>query len=195
MSQPLHNHERDKTSMKCLKGVQTPKERTGKELRGRGQAVENGARLILLLRRGRNFILHLYRPRGSLSPERSGDPSEGAGHQLTLRRALLGTLPTSGRLLGLRTCRRAVLAGRTQERTGARPPLRLYAASEGHPRPEPEPEVPPPPLSASEVPTGELLERGAGPAGSWPLRPHERDLKGRAALARGAILRTEAGGT
>ncbi|KAJ1204301.1 hypothetical protein NDU88_008080 [Pleurodeles waltl] len=121
----------------------------------RGQSVENGARLILLLRRGRNFILHLYRPRGSLSLERSGDPSEGAGHQLTPRRALLGTLPTSGRLLGLRTCHCAVLAGRALERTGARPPMRLYDALEGHPGPEPEP----------EVPLGEPLARGAGPAG------------------------------
>ncbi|KAJ1173797.1 hypothetical protein NDU88_005623 [Pleurodeles waltl] len=164
---------------------------------GRGQAVENGARLILLLRRGRNFILHLYRPWGSLSPERSGDPSEGAGHHLTPRRALLGTLPASGRLLGLRTCRRAVLADRALERTGARPPLRLCDASEGHPGPEPEPEVIPPPSrgpSASEVPAREPLVRGAGPAGSWPLRPRERDLKGRAALACEAILGTEAGG-
>ncbi|KAJ1175949.1 hypothetical protein NDU88_001234 [Pleurodeles waltl] len=133
---------------------------------GRGQAVENGVRLILLLQRGRNFILHLYRPQGSLSPERSGNPSEGAGHQLTPRRALLGTLPTSGRLLGLRTCRRAVLAGRALERTGARPPLRLYDASEGHPGPEPEPEVTPSQgQSASEVPAREPLVGERGGAG------------------------------
>ncbi|KAJ1169367.1 hypothetical protein NDU88_001260 [Pleurodeles waltl] len=106
----------------------TPK-RVPVEVWGRGQEAEDGARLICLLWRGRNFSYYpVPPPRGKLKRNKSGDPRGGSERRQSPERARPSTSEVCCEPPGLGPASALVPGTGVSERAGVRPALRPRAS-------------------------------------------------------------------